>query len=206
MAGTVKTKIRAHGMRVLLARHPEVRRLKRNNTPSSYGNRLWTSSWVLMDYLKRKGLKQGARVMEVGCGWGLAGIYCAKKHGAVVTGADIDPDVFPFLQLHADVNKVNIDTMEKGFDGLRGKHFEDFDVVIGSDICFWEDQIHSLKKLILRALRAGVQRVILSDPGRTTFEELGGYFVDKEVGKLRDWTTHRPRRIQGRILELNIDY
>ena len=138
--------------------------------------------------------------MEVGCGWGLSGIFCAKKHGAQVTGADIDPDVFPFLKLHADINKVQMATLEKDFDGLRGKHLKNFDVMIGSDICFWEDMVDSLKRLIRRSLRAGVRLVVITDPGRSTFEELGEYFIDKGQGELLDWTTHRPRRIQGRVL------
>jgi RNA polymerase sigma-70 factor (ECF subfamily) len=43
-----------------------------------------------MDYLEHQGLPRETRVMEVGCGWGLAGIYCAREHGARVTGLDAD--------------------------------------------------------------------------------------------------------------------
>ncbi|NIR16386.1 MAG: methyltransferase, partial [Desulfobacterales bacterium] len=79
-----KKEIRAFGLRVLLSHHPEVRKLKRDNIPSHHGNKFWTSSWLLMDYFKRRGLPKRSHVMDVGCGWGLAGIYCAKNHGAVV--------------------------------------------------------------------------------------------------------------------------
>lgn len=141
--------------------------------------------------------------MEVGCGWGLSGIYCAKKHGAVVTGVDIDPDVFPFLHLHAEINKVRIATMRKGFNGLRIRHLKDFDVMIGADICFWDKMMDPLKKLIGRALRAGVELVLIADPGRSPFLELGEYFTEKGTGEMLDWTAHLPRRIQGQILRIS---
>ena len=202
MPSNAKTKIRSHGVIAFLTSHPEVRRIKRLYTPSVHGHKFWTSSWLLMDYFRRRGLQEGSRVMEIGCGWGLAGIYCAKKHNAVVTGVDIDPDVFPYLRLHADINKVDIATMKKGFEALRGKHLKDFDVVIGADICFWDKMVDPLRRLILRALRTGVKLVLLADPGRDTFYELGEYFVRKGSGETLDWTVQRPRRIQGRILKI----
>ena len=193
---------KAYGVRLLLSPHPKVRSLKRLITPSVHGNKLWKSSWLLIDYLHRRGLPEGVRVMEVGCGWGLVGIYCAKKYRARVTCVDIDPEVFPFLQLHADVNEVEIRTMKKGFDGIRTKHLGEVDVLVGTDICFWDEMVQPLRKLILRALRAGVQLVLIADPGRPPFEEVGEYFVAKRDGQIQDWTAQRPRRSEGRILRI----
>ena len=141
-------------------------------------------------------------MMEIGCGWGLLGIYCAKKYGARVISVDLDPEVFPFLRLHAKVNEVEISTMKKGFDGLRTKHLQQVDLLIGADICFWDTMVRPLKNLILRALRAGVQQVLISDPGRSPFEEIGEYFVNKRGGEILDWTSQRPRRSEGRILKI----
>jgi predicted nicotinamide N-methyase len=155
-----------------------------------------------MEYFYRRGLPGGASVIEVGCGWGLAGIYCAKNHAARVTGVDVDPEVFPYLELHSETNGVKISTMEKGFDGLSGKHLRAFDVMIGADICFWDSLVHPLIKLIRRALGAGVQLVLIADPGRSPFEVMGEHFVDKRGGKILDLTAQRPRRAQGRILEI----
>ncbi|MBW1774963.1 MAG: class I SAM-dependent methyltransferase, partial [Deltaproteobacteria bacterium] len=179
-----------------------IRRLKRISLPSRHGNKFWTSSWLLMDYFKRNGLAEGSRVMEIGCGWGLASIYCAKKHGARVTGVDIDPYVYPFLELHAAINKVKISFMRKGFDGLTGRLLEGTDVLIGADICFWEDMFDPLRRLTRRAFRAGVGLVLIADPVRSPFEELGGYFEEKMGGEILDWTVNRPRHIQGQILKI----
>jgi predicted nicotinamide N-methyase len=192
----------AYGVRLLLSQHPEIRKLKQFNAPSVHGNRLWKSTWLLMDYLHRRGLPEDLRVMEVGCGWGLLGIYCAKKYGARVTSVDVDPEVLPYLQLHAKVNEVEISTMKKDFEGLRTKHLKDVDVLLGADVCFWDNMVKPLKNLILRALRAGVKQVLISDPGRPPFEEVGEYFVIKRGGEILDWTAQRPRRSEGRILKI----
>jgi predicted nicotinamide N-methyase len=156
-----------------------------------------------MDYLHRRGeLLQNVRVMEVGCGWGLLGVYCAKTYGARVISVDLDPEVLPYLELHAKVNEVEIFTMKKGFDGIRSKHLKEIDVLMGSDVCFWDTMVNPLKNLILRALRAKVKQVLISDPGRPPFEEVGEYFVSKRGGKILDWTAQRPRRSEGRILKI----
>jgi predicted nicotinamide N-methyase len=202
MARYAKKEIRAFGIRVLLSRHPEVRKLKQDNIPSQHGHKFWTSSWLLMDYFRHRGLPKRAHVMDVGCGWGLAGIYCAKRHGAVVTGVDIDSEVFPFLRLHAEINGVQISTMRKSFQGLTVNHMKDVDVLLGADICFWDSMIDPLRRLIRRALRAGVEMVLIADPGRTTFDSLGEHLCEELNGEVLDWEVRRPRRVEGQILKV----
>ncbi|MFC1867661.1 methyltransferase [Thermodesulfobacteriota bacterium] len=204
MVDKTKKEIRAYGIKVLLSRHPAIRRLKRDNIPTSHGNKFWTSSWLLMDYFKRRGLAEGSRVMEIGCGWGLAGVYCAKKHGAAVTGVDIDPDVLPFARVHADINNVDIRFIKKGFDGLRVKDLRNVDILIGADICFWDEMVDSLRRLIRRAIRSGVRLVLIADPVRSSFEDLGEYFEDKDQGEVLEWSVKRPRPITGQILKVTV--
>ena len=202
MARSVKTMIKAYGISVLLSGHPDVRRLKRVHVSSFHGNKFWTSSWLLMEFFRRRGLPEGTRILDMGCGWGLAGIYCAKKHNAVVTGLDIDREVFPYLRLHSEINKVKIATMKRGFGGLTGNDLKNFDVLIGADICFWDKLARSLKRLINRAFKTGSRMVLIADPGRPTFNELAEYFAEKRGAEILDWTVQRPRRIQGRILKV----
>lgn len=198
-----KTEIRAYGIRALQSRHPYIRKLKRFHTPSVHGNKQWASSWLLMDYFKHHPLPKKARVMEIGCGWGLTGIYCAKKHGAIVTGVDTDPEVFPYLRLHADINKVDIATLHQRFNKLKENDLHNIDVVIGADICFWDKMVYPLKRFIRRALRAGVQLVMIADPGRSPFEKTSTYFVNNGRGEVLDWHVQRPRNITGQLLKIN---
>jgi predicted nicotinamide N-methyase len=203
MINNQKKEIRAYGIKVLLSRHPIIRRLKKENIPTSHGNKFWTSSWLLMDYFKRHGLSDGSRVMEIGCGWGLAGIYCAKKHDAIVTGIDIDSDVFPFCKAHADINKVDVSFIKKSFNGLRIRDLMGVDILIGADICFWDEMIDSLRRLINRALRADVKLILIADPVRSPFEELCDHFEAQNIGEVLNASVKRPRPISGQILRIS---
>ena len=197
-----KHEIRSRGLRVLLSHHPRIRRLKRDYYPSFHGNKLWSSSWLLMDFLGRRGLPKKGRVMEIGCGWGLLGMYCAKKFQARVTCVDIDSDVFPFLELHAEVNKVKITTMKGAIGGLSRDQLKGIDTIVGADICFWENMVLALKRLINRALKAGVNKIYIADPGRSPFEELEAYYQNKNLGQTMNWRVRYPRPVEGRILKI----
>ena len=93
MRQTRTTERHAYGLTILKAAHPQVRQLKKRHEPSIHGNKFWNASFLLMDYLGCQGLPEGVKVLEVGCGWGLAGIFCAKHFRAIVTGVDADASV-----------------------------------------------------------------------------------------------------------------
>ncbi|HAU03039.1 MAG TPA: hypothetical protein DCS26_08690, partial [Porticoccaceae bacterium] len=62
------------GVSALRASHPRVRQLKRQQQGhAAHGNKVWRSSFVLMDYLSTWGVPAGAQVLDIGCGWGLTG-------------------------------------------------------------------------------------------------------------------------------------
>ena len=198
-----RKEIRAYGVRALLSSHPEVRRLKRHAAPSVHGTKHWPSSWLLMDYLKRTGLMRQARVIEIGAGWGLLSVFCAKAFDARVTAVDLDPDVFPFLRLHAKVNGIEVEELQLEFDKIAVRHLRGVDLLVGSDICFWDAMVGPLRRLIRRALRAGVGQILLADPGRGPFEVVAGELADSGRGAVFDWTAKRPRSISGRILRID---
>ncbi|MEW6671361.1 MAG: methyltransferase domain-containing protein [Thermodesulfobacteriota bacterium] len=201
-AGNNLTEIKAYGIRLLLSRHPEVRKLKRQHTPSVHGNKFWSTSWLLIDHIRKTRIKSACNILEIGCGWGLTGIYCAKKYGAEVTAVDIDPDIFPYLNLHARVNKVDVRFLNKGFDEIKTSLLQDVDMIIGSDICFWENLIDPLRRLIQRARRASVGRMLIADPGRPTFDSLVESLAPKRGVEVIDREIRRPRCISGKILQI----
>ena len=153
-----------------------------------------------MDFLKRQGLPQDSRVIEVGCGWGLASIYCAKKHEARVTGVDMDSAVFPYLKLHAEVNRVRVKTERMKFQDLRKKRLSKFDLMIGADVCFWDELVDPVYKLIRRAVKADVQQVIIADPGRPPFHALSEKVVDKIGGEVKEWELDEEIKAEAYLL------
>ena len=105
----------AFGLRLAKSSHPDLRRLRGLDSPRAQGHKTWNAGWLLIDFLQRQRLEKGLRVLDIGCGWGLCGIFCARRAAAVVTAADIDPRVFPYLNLHAQLNEVEIATCERSF-------------------------------------------------------------------------------------------
>ena len=193
-----------NGIKVLRSNHKAIRRLKHIHKPSLHGFRVWPSSWLLLDYFKRSGFIHNSHILDIGCGWGIAGIYCVKNFNSVVTCVDSDSAVFPYVHLHAEINDVSVNTLEADFDDLPAKYFKNIDTMIGADICFWDNLVETLIKMILRALEYGVRNIIFADPGRPTFEKLGKYFQSKGLGEIINWDVNRPYSIQGRILRVGI--
>ncbi|HSG90617.1 MAG TPA: class I SAM-dependent methyltransferase [Pseudomonadales bacterium] len=164
---------KAFGLTVLDARHPKVRKLRRDgHVAEIHGNKIWDSSFLVMDHLKRHPLPKRTRVLDIGCGWGLLGLFCAKRFGNRVHGIDADRNVLPYLELHAEVNGVRMTAERKTFKKLTVDYLSNFDVVMGADICFWDDMTGELYNLIKRARRAGVKQVIVADPQRSPFTAL----------------------------------
>jgi predicted nicotinamide N-methyase len=191
----------AFGLKILNSHHPSIRRLKRNgNTPEIHGNKLWNSSFLIMDHLKRNPIPRRSRVMEVGCGWGLLGIYCARQFDARVTGIDADRNVFPFLDLHAETNGVRVATEQKRFERLTVERLRGVDVLLGADICFWDQLTPVLFNLIKRALKAGVKQIIIGDPSRSPFTALAERCGSLDNATVLARSMVRPVRASGELL------
>ena len=161
------------GIKVADSKHPEIRRLKRlGYEPSIHGTKVWRSCYAMMEFLEKDKHKAGTRIMDVGCGWGVLSAYLAKRFKADVLAVDADGDLEPYVALHAELNGLELDFLQAKFQQLTVADFEDFDMVVGTDICFWDELTEPLYKMIRRALRGGVKRVIIGDPGRPPFWEL----------------------------------
>ncbi len=191
-----------NGVRFYHSRDPHIRALKREHAPIGFGYRVWTSCWLLMEYIKDLRLPPGLRVMDVGCGWGLAGIYCAKSLDAKVTAVDADPEVFPFLRLHAELNQVEVTTLRRSLEHLTTADLAGVDLLIGADICFWDEMLDPMLELIQRALGAGVGLILIADPGRGSFHDLAAACAQRHGATTRSFYTRRPHPLQGRILRV----
>jgi predicted nicotinamide N-methyase len=192
----------AYGIYLLQTQHRLMRSLRRAFEPSVHGHKTWNSSFLLMDYLIAHPIRRGTRVMEIGCGWGPASVFCAKRFGAKVTGVDMDPDVFPFLEVLAALNDVEVQAAEGRFETLSTTRLKGQRVLIGSDICFWTKLVKPLYNLVQRAMKAGVQRVIITDPGRPTFYELAELCASRYDTEVSEWYAVEPNRVTGEVLEI----
>lgn len=189
------------GVKALKGSHPEVRRIKRKqDAPSLHGTKVWRSSFALIDYLRANPLPKGAKVIDVGCGWGLTGIWSAKTFGAKVLAVDADPAVAPYLNLQARLNKTQVTFKVKRFEQLRGTDFAGVHTVLGTDICFWDEMIKPLFQMLKRAKKAGVKRSIIADPGRPTFWQLAQQAEQKLDAEVVMQRVSRPKPTEKPLL------
>ncbi|MCW8858019.1 MAG: methyltransferase [Kangiella sp.] len=194
-----------YGIVLLENKHRLVKKLKRHYTPSIHGHKAWNSSFLLMDYfLHSQLLNKHQRVLELGCGWGPTSIFCAHHAGCHVTGTDRDEDVFPFLELQASMNQVEIKTRTISFEKITKNMLSEYSIVFGTDICFWDDLSRIHYNLINRAKQAGVKNLLLADPGRQPFFDLAEKALARHDGDLHQWYCNEPEYFDGFILHLNL--
>ncbi len=198
---TVATERRFRGMIMPTSSHPAIRRVRRQGLqPSIHGNKLWKSSCLLLDYLGKHTPEHHARVLDVGCGWGIAGLWCAARLGAEVTSMDADPDVFPYLDAVAELNGVRSRHLVKRFEQLTSRELAQYDLLIAADICFWDEMVKPVTNLVNRAVKAGVKHIVIADPERSTFLEMAQSCVDRHCAELLPWRCRGSVEARGALM------
>lgn len=196
-----RTERRFRGVVMPTKSHPAIRRVRREGiAPSIHGDKLWKSSALVIDYLTKHPPEHFGRVIDVGCGWGLSGIWCAKKLGSAVTSMDADPDVFPYLDAVAELNKVQTAHLVKRFEKLSTKQLAQFDMLLAADICFWDELVDPVYNMINRAVKAGVKHIVVADPERSTFLEMAERAMNKHCGELLEWEARGSLEARGALL------
>lgn len=137
-----------------------------------YWAELWSSSITLAHHLRVRPGVAGARVLELGCGLGLAGIAAAQA-GAIVTMTDYEEDALAFARINVEKNldaqagaRVTITPMDWRHPPALGK----FDLVIGADIVYERPNFTPLLSMIRATVRPG-GAALITDPGRSIGED-----------------------------------
>ena len=193
------------GIKLMTAKHPLIKKLKKEYPTSIHGDKFWSSSYLIMDYLNDnppKEYKNFRNRMRLGLNIDL---LFQKKFGCDVTGVDADPDVVPYLNSHAGLNEVYVRSMVSKFEDLDEKFLADYDLIIGGDICFWPKLNNILFKLFKRAKNAGVSKAIIADPQRQPFVDLCARLDDYFDHEVWDWELPEPTPANGDILVVNFD-
>lgn len=163
----------ARGVKFYPPNHKRVQKLLTGDSePEIHGDKVWFSSFFIMDYLEQNPPEPKTRILDIGCGWGILSIYCVKKFQAKCTGVDADKFVFPLLDLHAKLNNVNVSKKVSKYEDLKADFLAKQQIIAGGDICFWDELVDPLYTLIDNALSVGVEKIIIADPGRTPFLRL----------------------------------
>lgn len=191
------------GLKILRSTHPEVRKIKRKQQGhSAHGNKVWRSSFALIDYLETYPIEAHSKVLEIGCGWGLSGLYAAKNQQADVTGIDIDASVQPYFALQNAINDSVVKFQQRRFESLTTEELNQYQYIIGSDICFWDEMTDPLFDLIERAIKSGVKKILIADPGRPPFWELGDRCAQRLNSEIITRRIYQPFKSEKYILAI----
>jgi len=131
-----------------------------------YWSEIWASSVHLAHWcLTFPGLRE-KRVLELGCGLGLAGIAAARA-GATVVLSDYEQDALLFARYNAMQNISGTDPEVLLFDWRRPSPGRKFDIVLGADILYDRQHFLPLLEAFGMLLSPG-GIVVLTDPDRST--------------------------------------
>jgi predicted nicotinamide N-methyase len=192
------------GLTIYPKNHQKIHKLQELGAyPEIHGDKVWFSSYFIMDWLDANPPAPRSRILEIGCGWGLLGMYCAKNFKAKVTCTDADANVFPLLELHAKKNAVKLATRVARYEDLKPSLLAKQDLVLGGDICFWDELVDPLHQFIKNALDAGVPRIVIADPGRPPFLRLARRCRKLYKGSIRSVSISSPSKHDGYLLIIN---
>jgi predicted nicotinamide N-methyase len=126
-----------------------------------YWAELWPSGIALARHVGVLALR-GARVLELGCGLGLASVAAALAGGRVLA-TDWSSDAIAFARRNAEANAARLEAAVVGWAdraalAARGP----FDLVLGADLVYERRNV----ELLLGALDGLAPRAIIADPGR----------------------------------------
>lgn len=124
---------------------------------------VWPSGRQLADLMQSWEL--GARrVLEIGCGLGLASLVIHRR-GGNITASDCHPLTEAFLRFNLRINQLSPMQYQAGNWGRSNPSLGEFDLIIGSDVLYERDQPAALAAFIDRH-SAGVAEVLIVDPNR----------------------------------------
>lgn len=193
-------------VKALSSMHPEIKKLKtKNSNHAAHGNKNWRSSFVLMDYLTNDPPQSGEKILDIGCGWGLVSIFLSKNFNNEVHSIDIDPSVVPFFSLQTSINKTDTSIKIKNFTEYTKTKISEYGLIVGADICFWDEMTIPLLKFIKQALSSNVRQISIADPGRPPFWDLAEKCA-KIGGEVFTRRINEPIKTEKHVLVINKDH
>ena len=124
---------------------------------------IWDSSQILAQLMFEYDIA-GKRILEVGCGIGLASLMLNQRN-ADITATDYNPDAGAFLAKNVLLNEGDEIPFVQTDWHDQNNELGEFDLIIGSDLLYEPDHAELLSRFIDRHATLNT-KVIMVDPGR----------------------------------------
>ena len=142
-----------------------------------YWTYLWPSAIGLARYLDLSDGLEGQHILEIGCGFGLAGIVACQQ-GSTVLFTDYELDTLTFARYNAlqngCVDRASFVQMDWNSPCLKGK----FSRILASDVIYEDTHWNPILALLQKHLAPGGE-AIFTEPNRTSvsgfLERIGRY-------------------------------
>ena len=154
------------------------RRREESDSRISFWWGVTSAAIALGRHMEARGSLRGQRVVELGCGLGLAGIT-AGLLGADVLFTDYVPEALDFARKNAELNGLTGQTIKTALlDWEDPGKMEPFNIVLGSEILYDYFFHGSLFKLLQSILEPG-GTIILADRKRLVVTRFLGRLADR---------------------------
>lgn len=124
---------------------------------------VWPSARKLANLMQDWNI-EARRVLEIGCGLGLASMVVHRRHGDI-TASDCHPLTESFLRANLLLNGLPEMKYRTGNWGCANPALGEFDLIVGSDILYERDQPARLAAFIQRHAATNAE-VLVIDPNR----------------------------------------
>ena len=124
---------------------------------------IWPSARKLADLMQGWEL-DARRVLEIGCGLGLASMVVHRRHGDI-TASDCHPLTEAFLHANLQLNQLPGMKYRTGNWGRANPGLGEFDLLIGSDLLYERSQPEQLAAFLQRHAAPRAE-VLIIDPNR----------------------------------------
>jgi len=147
-----------------------------------YWAKVWEASFVLARFLGMQPVAPGRKILEIGAGLGIVGLY-AGLCGHQVVMSDVDEDALLFARAHVLMNQVPNVNIRK-LDWNHPDPGESYDMIVGSEVVYDRGTYPALVAF-LRQMLAPRGMIYLSRnldlPANQFFVELTRFFEFKQT-------------------------